>query len=91
MFVPYDGGQRSGLSCHGHSSRPTSERVVEAVGSEAASVAEEQAVSRNVYTLDLSPRPNVHQRESPFRDVLEICAVGLLALLGYIIVCLVLT
>lgn len=48
-------------------------------------------MSRNtIYSLDLSPRPNVHRRESPVRDVLEICAVGLLALLGYIIVCLVL-
>ena len=37
-------------------------------------------MSRNtIYSLDLSPRPNVHRRESPVRDVLEICAVGLLA------------
>ena len=48
-------------------------------------------MSRNtIYSLDLSPRPNVHQRESPLRDVLEICAVGLLigllVLVGYLLV-----
>lgn len=42
-------------------------------------------MSRQVWTIDLSPRPNVPRRESPFRDVLEICAVGLLAWLGYVI------
>ena len=47
-------------------------------------------MTREVYTLDLSTREHRHVEPSCARDVMDICAVGLLALLGYVIMLLVL-
>lgn len=38
-------------------------------------------MSRDVFTVSLFPRPNVHRAESPLRDVLEIIGISLLAYL----------
>ena len=62
-------------------------------------------MSRETYTVQLfgghdghtlypdrtAYRPNRHVEPRPWRDVLDICGVGLLALLGYCIVVLVLS
>lgn len=48
-------------------------------------------MTRPVYTVDLFPRPNVPAEPCLWRDVRDVCGVGLLALAGYVIILLVMT
>ena len=48
-------------------------------------------MTRPVYTVDLFPRPNVPVEPCLWRDVRDVCGVGLLALLCYGVALLVMT